>query len=196
MGVSDTIGKELRDKNDFKAEKNLGTKKSEVLVLRKRKVKPVERHLIVYKRDTSTDTIWGRFEWGNANWDGSYDNEYQVIRVVNPNRTYIDNLHSTTFKDTSSTATWTGTGEISFGTSSATALSTSIYKNNETVSSATLTATETGSGSLTYYLSADTGSNWETVTNGEEHTFTNTGQDLRWKASGSDKTITKMKVEY
>ena len=28
-------------------------------------------------RDVSTDTIWKNFQWGNANWDNAYDNEYE-----------------------------------------------------------------------------------------------------------------------
>lgn len=223
MGVSDTLGKELRDKNDFKTEKNIGNKKSEILFLKKRQIKPKERHLIVDQRVIASDVlVWGNEDfgvWGEDNWGstaqasfilgnpdagilgesqlGSQTSEWERIRVVNPNRNYIDNLYSTTFKDTSSTtASWSGDGQIVFGTSSETATSLSIYKNQETITSATLTATETGSGSLTYFMSADTGSNFETVTNGEEHEFTNTGQDLRFKATGSDKAITKIDIEY
>ena len=52
------------------------------------------------------------------------------------------------------------------------------------ISSATLTATQTlNNGTIVYYLSADDGSHWEgPVTSGVEHTFTNTGRVLKWKA--------------
>ena len=39
----------------------------------------------------------------------------------------------------------------------------------------------TGAGTLTWYLSADGGDNWEEVTPGTIHTFTHTGTDLRLK---------------
>ncbi|MFA5927045.1 MAG: YCF48-related protein [Patescibacteria group bacterium] len=54
---------------------------------------------------------------------------------------------------------------------------------SETITVATMTATTTLNGqSVAYYLSADGGSNWESVTSGESHSFTNTGSDLRWRA--------------
>lgn len=55
---------------------------------------------------------------------------------------------------------------------------------------ATLSATETlaGSDTFTWYLTADGGSNWEQVTNGTRHVFTNTGSDLRWKAESLNPT--------
>ena len=37
------------------------------------------------------------------------------------------------------------------------------------------------SGSFTYELTADGGSNFESVTPGTAHTFTNTGTDLRFR---------------
>jgi len=196
MGVGDTIGEEFRNTRDFKTEKDIGSKKTELLLLKKRTISIKDRHLIVKQRDTSQDGIWGRDSWGTMRWTGTYSSTYTVQRVVNPNRKFVDNLYSTTFKDTNSTATWDGSGSITFDTTSQIALSTAIFKNNETISSATLTATATGSGSLTYYLSADGGNNWENVTNETEHTFTNTGKDLRWKASGSDKVITKIEIDY
>jgi len=192
--VIERIGKELRDKDDFKSEKDLGNLKSMVLISSPRKVKPKHRHTIVKKRDTSQDSIWGREVWGQFNWDDSYNQSFQTVRVVNPNRKYIDNLLGTTFKDTSSTATWTGGGQITF-TGGETASSLTIYMNNETISSATLTAVD--SGSIDYYLSADGGANWEKVTSGVTHTFTNQGTDLRWRATSTGSaSISSIEIEY
>ncbi|MFA7663135.1 MAG: fibronectin type III domain-containing protein, partial [Patescibacteria group bacterium] len=69
---------------------------------------------------------------------------------------------------------------------------------------ATLTATETvpAGTSITYYLSADGGTNWEEVTSGAEHVFVETGSDLRWKAiletTDSSKTsaISEIAISY
>jgi hypothetical protein len=72
-------------------------------------------------------------------------------------------------------------------------MSKSIDYNNGLITQAKLTATES-SGSFTYYLTAD-GTNWEEVTNGVIHTFTNTGTDLRWKAITTGGTLTQVKVE-
>ncbi len=53
-----------------------------------------------------------------------------------------------------------------------------------TITSATLNVLEQkpGSSSISYYLSANGGTNWEGVSPEAEHIFTNQGTDLRWKA--------------
>ena len=94
-----------------------------------------------------------------------------------------------------------------------TAQSTSVFYdvNNPTtgtVTSATLSCTETNftsAGNLlvgaNYYMTAD-GTNWESVTNGATHNFTNTGKDLRWKIvlfrndQDYNPYITKLKIIY
>jgi len=79
------------------------------------------------------------------------------------------------------------------------AQSLSIALGEGTISKATMRAdiTATGPYTATYYLSADGGSNWEEVTLGTEHTFTNTGTDCRWKVVGSGPfQITKITVDY
>ncbi len=75
------------------------------------------------------------------------------------------------------------------------AQSLALDSTSSNITKATLTAgktTPTGT-SLSYYLSANGGTNWEgPVTSGTEWTFTNTGSDLRFKAtlSTSDTTVT------
>ena len=60
---------------------------------------------------------------------------------------------------------------------------------SETINNAVLVATDdTTSGSVTYYLSADNGSNYEEVTLNEVHRFTNTGTQLIAKASMTSTT--------
>lgn len=76
------------------------------------------------------------------------------------------------------------------------AQSTSIDLNNGIITKATMSI-DLSSGNLNtlnLYLTADGGSNWEEVTNETEHTFTNTGQDLRWKIEGASATITKIEI--
>ena len=72
--------------------------------------------------------------------------------------------------------------------------STTVDFNNGTITTAKLTATYTGAVP-TFYMSADGGNNFEVVTDGVAHTFTNTGTDLRWKVEGSGTTITEIKIE-
>jgi len=73
--------------------------------------------------------------------------------------------------------------------------SNTVYKNNETITQAKLTAED--SGNVNYYMSADTGSNWESVTPGVSHTFTNTGQELKWRASATGSaSISSIEISY
>lgn len=73
------------------------------------------------------------------------------------------------------------------------AASTSIDLNNGIITTAKLTITYTGNTPI-LYMSADDGNNWEVVTSGVAHIFTNTGQDLRWKAEGLGTIITNLVV--
>lgn len=67
----------------------------------------LDRGIRVKTRDASTDTLWGLGTWGTDSWDDAFDNDLVTVRVVHPNRTYIDNLNDDFFKDTSNTtATW------------------------------------------------------------------------------------------
>jgi len=92
---------------------------------------------------------------------------------------YTEDFFDEDFEDTTGTASWSTTGSVTF-TSGQIALSKSIDFNNGTITVATLNSTEV-SGSFTYELSADGGSNFESVTPGTAHTFTNTGTDLRFR---------------
>ena len=74
------------------------------------------------------------------------------------------------------------------------AQSKAISYNNGAINFAKITLTYTGNAPDNIYLTAD-GVNWESVTNGTLHTFTNTGTDLRWKVDASGTTITKIIIE-
>jgi len=81
--------------------------------------------------------------------------------------------------------------------------SSSLVTAPSTIVTGVLTATDTLNGqTIDYYLSADGGSHWESITSGVEHTFTNTGTDLRWKAtlttaaSSVTPTIETVYVQY
>lgn len=190
------IASDLAEQTDNLSERDLGNQFTQLLLLRRRKVETAERHTIVKTRTTSADTIWGISTWGADVWDGDYtDGTFHTVRVVHPFRTYIDTLYSDLFEDTANTnAIWGTTGAIAL-TNSQVVQSLPIYLNNDTVSTATLRATD--GGSVSYLMSADGGSNFEAVTSGVAHNFTNQGADLRWKATASDTTsISYVEVSY
>ena len=97
-------------------------------------------------------------------------------------------------KIANTTASWSTTGSVTF-TSGQIAESTSIDFNNSVVLSATLTSTEE-SGDFDYEMTSD-GTNWDSVTSGVAHVFSDTGTDLRWRATENNSTtgeITKLIV--
>ena len=129
-------------------------------------------------------SIWGAgsaegfFDWGSGLW-GTDDDAF-LAEVEHTNNqaddVYDEDFNDTDYRDATTTATWTGTGSVTF-TSGQVALTESIDLNNSTITSATLTATEI-SGTLLYELSANGGTNFETVTSGIKLFFANTGTDL------------------
>jgi len=174
-----------------------------ILFLRnKESINIEENSTKIWTRDTSTDVIWGRENWGSPNkWDGSYANSFVLAQVLNPNDLFRENFRDTAFEDTSNTtADWDVTNfQLSFTTGEV-AQSSEIYKQTRTISKATMEVTATDPSliatTLTLALSTD-GSSFETVTNSTEHTFATTGNKLFFKltASGSI-TITKIIVGY
>jgi len=123
---------------------------------------------------------------------GSSLSTFAVIGVINPNGIWYEALRTDTFKDsTNTTATWDTTNfRWTFAGSDQIQTSVISWNENITITTATLYIESdqiTNGSNLTYYLSADDGSNWEEVNLSVQHTFTNTGKKLKLKitASGS-----------
>jgi len=127
---------------------------------------------------------------------GSSGRVNTVLSVVNINNKFREYFKDTSFEDTSTTtADWADTvGQIDF-TVGEIAQSLSTYLDTANVVAATLTVDD--DTNLTLQLSADGGSNWETVTNETEHAFTNTGNDLRFKFTATgNATVTSVRIKY
>jgi hypothetical protein len=150
--------------------------------------------------------IWGSYKWGNVVGNAGFilglavlgtsllgsvaSSETNYFTMQN-NNLYTENFIDTDFKDTS-TCSWTTTGSATF-TNGQTAISKSVDYNNGTITNVTLTASS--STNLVFQVTANGGTNWETVTSGVAHTFTNTGTDLRWKATASgNATLTSLSL--
>ena len=197
------IAEQLADKESLKTEKDLGSVKTMLLYLSKNACSVREKKVILLTAGVDIGYgIWDNSSFGildTALWapDDVEIPEHKIMRVINANRTYEDNFngkYATLFKDTTSNATWTGGGYISFSANQ-TASSLPIFMNNETVSSATLNADDIGS--ITYQLSADNGEHWETCTKGTELTFSYPGTILKWRAyATSSAQINSLEVVY
>lgn len=131
---------------------------------------------------------------------GSAGEITSVLRVLNVADNFIERFTFDNFEDTgSTTADWDNdTAHALDMTSSEVAQSLTIAKDvGRTFTRATLIVEGTGTGNVAYQLSADGGSNFETVTLATQHTFTNTGTDLRFKFTASgNATLTKVSINY
>jgi len=126
---------------------------------------------------------------------GSTASDFETIGVSNAHNLFPEGFWNERFKDDTTTADW-GTDICSF-TNGEFVLSTSIYLNGDTVTNAIMTAKGTDYNNLTFYMSANGGTNWEEVNLSSLHTFTNTGTDLRWKAvSAGTCSLTYVEVKY
>ncbi len=179
---------------------------------------------------STTFGIWGSAEWGpiqdafilghpgaailGTSRLGSSDIEWIWHSVVNPNDTFYEIFRNDTFEDSDdTTADWDTTNyKVDFDTDGEIVQSKVIAKNGVSYTGAKMTLTGTNKDNLTLYLSGNGGSNWEEVTNGTTHTFTNSGtQGIHFKmVAGSDTestfplsfpnefgcAVTKVKIEY
>jgi len=181
--------------------------------LKKMSERPIVRlgPQIVKIRDVSGSAIWGNFDWNERRWNDEYHGGFELADAfygilgqnalgnINPemtieNVTNYNNIHyelftTTQLKDTdNTTAVWTGDGVVAFNETEI-AQSLETYKDTNNISSAKLVATTEESGvTFLYHLSADGGENWELVDNNVLHSFTNTGNDLRYKIVGIEGT--------
>lgn len=112
-----------------------------------------------------------------AQADGFYYAQYDNL--------YHEKFTDEDFKDPTTTGDWnTSTKKLTL-TAGQIGVSTSIDYNNGTITHATLSSVIGSTGTYIYYMSADGGAHWETVTRAVQHTFTNSGTDLRWKITCS-----------
>jgi len=127
--------------------------------------------------DNPTHGIWDTDNWAtDANPDG-FDDEVLFFMQQREN-VYTEEFIDEDFKASATTATWSGS--VNF-TSGQVAQSEPVDYNNGTITTATLTATEV-SGSFDYEMTAN-GSDWESITSNTPHTFSDSGTDLRWRAT-------------
>lgn len=67
-----------------------------------RKFKPRRRYFKMQKRDTSSDFLWDRDDWG-SNWSSGYTESPVTIRIIQGQGSYKEYFKDTTFIDTSVT---------------------------------------------------------------------------------------------
>jgi len=111
--------------------------------------------------------------------------------VVNPGKIFRDRFYDNYFEDTGeTTADWGDTSNQLAFTNGEIAQSRSIAYNDGTVTKVLITATASSgdTANLTVTATAD-GTNWESITLGTEHSFSNTGTNLKFKIVASDTVV-------
>lgn len=110
---------------------------------------------------------------------------------------YYEDFYDDTFKDATTTANWDTANTNCTFTTDQIAVSGSIRYNDGTITTAYITASKSAD-TWWYWLSADGGSHWESVTtilgNTLTLTFANPGTDLRWKIQCKSATGTLNQV--
>lgn len=156
--------------------------------------------VLIYTRDTTTDSVWDRDLWDVMLWDDTYDQPLAIQRVINPDYIYREYFMQDYFNDTGvTTANWnTTTNQLEFDLGEI-AQSLPIALNSETYSNATITLTGTNLTNLSLKLSSDGGVNFESVSNNTNHVFTNVsiaGIKFKIEATGGSAEIESIIITY
>ena len=132
---------------------------------------------------TGDEMIWGNVRqgiWNTNKWANTFSGSNVLGQLIQGGNTYIEDFLNTDF-DSGASATWGSTGSVTF-TAGQVATSTTVDFANGTITQVRLTSTVV-SGAFLYEVTANGGTNWETTTSTTLHIFTNTGTDLRWRAT-------------
>jgi hypothetical protein len=120
--------------------------------------------------------------------------------TTNFNKVWRYNFYDSYYEDAANTtADWADTDGLLKFTNTEVAQSIPIAYNDGTISRATITGTVNSGtiASASFQLTADGGDNWESVTHATEHTFTNTGTDLRFKITATGTVdLSQLRVQY
>jgi len=168
------------------------------------------RYMKLERREIGTSFILGHSDNGILGTSTLGDQRATAadIRITNPYsaKDKYDYVHKEKFVDSefedtaNSNGIWnTTTNILELGSVGSSGRSDNIHA-DETIASAEMNVTYTGtSGSgMSLYMSPDDGSNWEGVTTGSEHAFSNTGTQLRWRIDAETGTgwVSKVILDY
>lgn len=196
-------------KDSASTQENLNPSQSVIPLLKKTNETLLleESYSIKQSNNVSDMAIWDN---PNTTWDGvdtddewdSYSDSGKInILISNPKNIFIERFGFDLLKGSLNTATWDTTNKRVDFTSGQICHIESAYLDtidNVVITGAKLTVT-IDSGSFDLEVSADGGSNWETVTNGVSFSFSNTGYNLQIKITENNTStgrITKILCEY
>jgi hypothetical protein len=160
-----------------------------------------DRWITVGTRTSGTSFIFGHPWYGlfgthaaPQNVFGDYRGAISIVRIIQPNNIYTEMFYDNQFNGTVTNGTWDTSNHRATIGANGTIQSAQIYMNSSTINSAVLVASY--SGSANWFMSANSGTNWQTCYSGTQITFSTPGTDLRWKASGTAATITSLNISF
>jgi hypothetical protein len=161
-----------------------------------------KRYFKKQKRDRSNDILYdtGRFYDNGELYDQGAENEFEDFTVIQGNNTYKELFYDDDFYDASNSnnVTWnTSTNKITFLANGYVQTSALFKDGTETKLITQMSFSFTNTGTLSYYASADGGTNWELLST-SPHSFTDRGYELLFKAvetAGSTAEISDIEVK-
>jgi hypothetical protein len=161
-----------------------------------------KRYFKKQKRDRSNDILYdtGRFYDNGELYDQGAENEFEDFTVIQGNNTYKELFYDDDFYDASNSnnVTWnTSTNKITFLANGYVQTSALFKDGTETKLITQMSFSFTNTGTLSYYASADGGTNWELLST-SPHSFTDRGYELLFKAvetAGSTAEISYIEVK-
>ena len=199
MGIEQEIGTGGKDREEMKHQfmGTVGATLPVFIIRDKEELEIRDRWMKITNRAINNSFIIGHPDNGKIGYGtiGDFRSAAVLQRVVQAENVYREWFYDNTFNATAvTTANWDTTNHRLAFTAGQIAQSLGIYYNQTNVVQGLLNASY--SGTVAFWLSANTGNTWESVNSGTQHTFTTTGQDLRWKASASTSaTINSLTVE-
>ncbi len=136
--------------------------------------------------ESTSEGVWNNWS-NNTGSSGALTNPFYVAVNYfqgNPFRFLVSsNAESNACASSKSSIKIYYTNNTLWNRSNTTIISNSVYDASDNIEKATFTAFGTSLASEIVYpsLSVDGGVNWEAVSFGSEHTFSNTGKHLKWK---------------
>lgn len=186
--------------DNIKTKDQLGRPNSEGLIVKRiyENIKIRDIPLILYRIPLNTTQRWNTTTWNGGYWFIGVASSANMIRVINKSNVHRENFIIDDLKDESNTTgTWNTTNQRLVLADGEQAQNLAFYKNSADIFNAKLTISGEGTSNALIYLSSD-GTNFESVSDGVIHGFSNIGQIGKWKIVASGNTITadEIKIEY
>lgn len=222
MSLVSSITQSNQDKNEIRSQVELQGEPFKTFKAKTETLEIKHQATVIEQKNIGGDVlIWGNdvfgifgsYKWGNTasqsfilglsqlgiNALGDRSSSFEVVRVSPPNNLFEEYFLSDYFINTSETTATLTTGNVNFTLTSEVLISKPVYLDTVQATKARLSITSTSEVSnFGLYLSTQTSeSSWESVSNNQEHTFTQAGTQVRYKviSLSPDKNITKLNLK-